>query len=58
MVGHPTDREYKDMVINKLLTNFPITAHDKTNANYMFGPDLAGVRGKILRNKPSRVDTE
>ena len=29
----------------KLLPNFPITTHDITNSNVMFGPDLAGVRG-------------
>ena len=58
MVKHPTDHECKDTASNKMLLNFPITAHEINNANYMFGSKLSGVRGKTLRNKPSRVDTE
>ena len=58
MAGHTTDRKYKDMVSNKLLPNLPITTHDTNNENSMFGPDLSGVRVKIVRNKPIRVDTE
>ena len=58
MVVHPTDRKYKDTEGKKLLMDLPIITHDITNTNYMFGPDLSGVREKKLRNKPSRVDTE
>ena len=54
---HPTDHEYKNMVGNKILPNFPITTHEITNENYMFGPDLAGVRGE-MRNKQIRVSRE
>ena len=46
------------MVRSKLLPNCPITTHDITNTNSMFLPDLAGVRGNILRKKPIRVDKE
>ena len=49
MLGHPTDRRYKAVVSNKLLTNFHITSYDITNTNYMFGLYLEYVRGKILR---------
>ena len=58
MVVHPTDREYKDIVRNKLLAKFPITTHDTTSKNYIFRPDLSGVRVKKVRNKPSSLDTE
>ena len=37
------------------LPNFPITIHDIT---IYFGTDLLGVRGKILRKNPIRLDTE
>ena len=40
MVGHLTYRKYKDMASNKLLANFPITTHDITNADSMFGSNL------------------
>ena len=58
MVGHPIDRKYKDMVTKKLLQNCPITTHDITNADYMFGPNLACLRVNTVRNKPIRVYTE
>ena len=48
MVGHPTDRKYKDMVSKTLLPNFPIPTNDITNANSMFGPNLSGVRVKTV----------
>ena len=57
MVGHPSDREYKDMVNNKLLPNFPIPIYDINNSESIFLSDLASVRVKTVRNKPSRLDT-
>ena len=44
MVGNTTDQEYKDMVRNKLLPNYPIITHDINNANSMFGTNLSVVR--------------
>ena len=58
MVGNPIDRKYKDKASNKLLPNFPITPHDITNANSMFVPDLLGVKGNVVGNKPSMVETQ
>ena len=51
MVQYPTYRECKDMISNKLLPNYPITTHDITNVNSIFGPDLADLGGKIDRKK-------
>ena len=36
----------------------PVTCSDLTNARAIFGPDLSGVRGKTVRQKPDRVETE
>ena len=58
MVRHPADREFKDMASNKLVPNCPITTHDISNENSMFGPELSGVKGKTPRKKPSKVNTE
>ena len=49
MVGNPTDRKDQDTVSKKLLPNCPITTHEITNANSMFGTNLAGVWGKTGR---------
>ena len=46
------------MLSKNQLTKFHIASHDITNAKYMFGTDLVGVRVKTVRNKQSRVDTE
>ena len=58
MVGHPTERKYKDMARETLLPNCPITTNDATNAKYMFGTNLSNMRLKTAKKKPSRVDTE
>jgi len=46
MVGNPTDKEFKGMVCEKLITNCPVTVQDVENANHIFGPDLANLRGE------------
>ena len=46
------------MVSNKLLPKFPITINDITNAKYIFGPYLAGIRGKTVKPRKIRVDTD
>jgi hypothetical protein len=58
MVGNPTDKEFKGMVCEKLITNCPITVQDVENANCIFGPDLANLRGKTIRTKPEHVRIE
>ena len=56
MVVHPKERECKATERHKWLLNGPIITHNISNANYMFGPYLADVRGKKARKKPSRLD--
>ncbi len=58
MVGNPTDREFKGMVREKLITYCPVTVQDVENANRIFGPDLANHRGEMIRTKPEHVRIE
>jgi hypothetical protein len=54
-VGNPTEKEFTGMVCEKLMTNCPVAVQDVDNANRIFGPDLANLRGKTTRTKPDRV---
>jgi hypothetical protein len=45
-------------VREKLIVNFPVTVHDISNANRIFGPNLANLRGKMTTTKPERVRVE
>jgi hypothetical protein len=55
MIGNPTDRDFTGMVHEKLIANCPVTVHDVQNANQIFGPDLANLRGKATTSKPEHV---
>ncbi len=46
------------MVRDRLLTNRPVAVCNVDNANRIFGPDLANLRGKTTRAKPERVRVE
>ncbi|KAL7447592.1 hypothetical protein ACHAXS_006643 [Conticribra weissflogii] len=58
MVGHPTEREFTNMVHLNMIQNCKVTPEAITNAFKIFGPDLEGVRGKTVQRKPQRVMTE
>jgi len=58
MIGSPTEREYQALVRLNLLKDCPISNADIINANRIFGPDLANIRGKKVRRKPEHVNTE
>jgi hypothetical protein len=49
MIANPTEREFAGMVREQLLTNCPVTVHDVDNADQIFGPDVANLRGKTTR---------
>ena len=55
MIGNPTERELEGMVQEKLIANCPVTVQDVHNANRIFGPDIANLRGKTTRKKPEHV---
>ncbi len=58
MIGNPTKREFARMVCEKLITNCPVNVHIVNNANRIFGPDPANLRGKMTRTKPEHVRVE
>jgi hypothetical protein len=58
MMGHPTDRDFLGMVRANMITNCPVTVSAAENANTIFGPDLAGVRGRTVRRPPDAVRTD
>jgi len=58
MIGAPTEREYQSLVRDNLLNDCPVTNSDIVNAHTIFGPDLANLRGKMVRRKPKHFNTE
>ncbi len=48
MIGNPSKRNFKNMVRGNLINNCPVTSYDITNAQAIFGPDLANLRGKTV----------
>jgi hypothetical protein len=55
MIGNPTEKELVGMVREKLITNCPVTVQVVHNANQIFGPALANLRGKTTRGKKEHV---
>jgi hypothetical protein len=58
MVATPSKRDFQCLVHHNLLKDCPITPDDVNNANNIFGPDLATIRGKTVRQKPERIITD
>ena len=58
MVASPSSRDFEGLVRCNMLKDCPITLTDVKNANKIFGPDLATIRGKTVRRKPTRVVTD
>ncbi len=57
MLGHPTDRDFLGMVCSGMILNCPVTPSAVQNANLIFGPNLAGVRGRTVRRPPESATT-
>jgi hypothetical protein len=55
MITNPTKRDFAGMGHEKLLTNCPITVCNMDNANQIFRPNLANLRGKTARAKPGHI---
>jgi hypothetical protein len=49
MTGNTTERELTGMVCENLIADCPVTVQDVYNADQIFGPDLANLRGKTTR---------
>ena len=58
MLGHPSQRNFEEMVHHNLISNCPVSKNDVTNAYKIFGPDLAGIQGRTVRQKSERVVTD
>jgi hypothetical protein len=57
MLGHPTDQEFLGVVRSGMILNCPVTPTAVKNANQIFCPDLAGVRGQMVRRPPKSMTT-
>jgi hypothetical protein len=55
MIGNHSKKNYKGMVSSNMIANCPISLSNVTNANSIFGPDLASIRRKTLRRTPAPV---
>jgi hypothetical protein len=58
MMGHPSEKTLKNMVSNDVIQDCDITPTDLANANAIYGPDRASLRGKSVRRQPSKVHPE
>jgi hypothetical protein len=52
MMGHPTETTLKHMVSKNVIQDCDINSSDHVNANAIFGPDRAELRGKTVRRQP------
>jgi hypothetical protein len=55
MLGHTTDRDFLGRVRSGMITNCPVLPNAILNANHLFGPNLAGVRGRTGRRPAESV---
>ncbi len=55
MLGHPTNREFLGMVRANMINNCDVTETAVKNAHTIFGPELAGVRGRTVGRAPDPV---
>ncbi len=54
MIGGPK-KDYKGMVSSNIIKNCQITVSNVTNAQNIFGLDLASIRGKMVQRTPAPV---
>ena len=58
LMRSPSQRDFEGMVHHNLIKNCLVDQNDVTNVCKIFGPELAGVRGKTMQKKPKRVITD
>lgn len=54
MIGYPSTKDYHNMIEHNLLGDMDITLRDITNAQDMFGPSMAALKGKPYVEHPNR----
>ena len=55
MMGNPLHEDFVEAVSEKLLPNCPVTVSDTNTVKIIYGPDLTGVMGEIIRKGPKHV---
>jgi hypothetical protein len=58
MIGGPPTEAFEGVVCEKLIDKCPVALSDLKNAQNIFGPDLAGLRGRTVRQKHERVEPD
>ena len=51
------NNDFLGMVRGGMISHCPLTANAVKNAHQIFGPDLAGIRGRTVRRPPESVTT-
>jgi hypothetical protein len=49
MLGYPSEKDFRNVVSSKMITNCPVTPTDISAANKIFGPNVASIKGKTDR---------
>jgi hypothetical protein len=55
IIGYPSIADYKNMIKMNLINDCPITIEDIKNAEDIYEPDIAVLKGKTVRKKPIQV---
>ena len=50
-MGHPMDKDYRQIVSQRLLKNLPFSATDLANAKALLGTSVSGLKGWTTRKK-------
>ncbi len=58
MVACPSERNFQAMICLNMLKDCPFTNYNIRNVHNIYGPGLASIRGKMVRQKPKRVVTD
>jgi hypothetical protein len=58
LVRYPSPKDFKHMVSSNMIKNCPVTSIDITNANKIFGTDVATLKGKTVRMTHPPVVTD
>jgi hypothetical protein len=52
-LGCPSQQQFKEIMSKNILLNCPVTVDDAKRAMLIYGPDLATIKGKTTRGKPT-----
>ena len=55
MVGYPSEKDFKNIVCSRMISNLPVTLDDINNSNEIFGPDIPLLKLKMGRRQPNHV---